>query len=86
MGNHCRAVVDPREGQSIGQPIWGAAMKAYLVTTATLFGLIAVLHGWRVFEERSSLARDPWFLIITVIAAVLAGWGISLLRRGSSQA
>lgn len=61
-------------------------MKAYLVTTATLFGLIAVLHGWRVFAERSSLARDPWFLIITVIAAVLAGWGISLLRRGSSQA
>ncbi|HEV8214768.1 MAG TPA: hypothetical protein VGP95_03005 [Gemmatimonadaceae bacterium] len=61
-------------------------MKAYLVTTATLFGLIAVLHGWRVFEERSSLARDPWFLIITVIAAVLAGWGISLLRRGSAQA
>jgi uncharacterized membrane protein len=61
-------------------------MKAYLVTTATLFGLIAVLHGWRVFEERSSLARDPWFLIITVIAAVLAAWGISLLRRGSAQA
>jgi hypothetical protein len=61
-------------------------MRAYLVTTATLFGLIAVLHAWRVFEERSSLARDPWFLIITVIAAALAGWGVSLLRRGSAQA
>ena len=57
-------------------------MKAYLVTTATLFSLIAVLHAWRAVEERSSLARDPWFLIITLVAAVLAGWGISLLRRG----
>jgi cytochrome bd-type quinol oxidase subunit 1 len=56
-------------------------MKAYLVTTATLFALIAVLHLWRVFEERSSLGRDPWFLIITVIAAALSGWAISLLRR-----
>ena len=56
-------------------------MKAYLVTTATLFALIAVLHLWRVFEERSSLARDPWFLIITVVAAALSGWAISLLRR-----
>ena len=56
-------------------------MKAYLVTTATLFALIAVLHLWRVVEERSSLARDPWFLIITVIAAALSGWAISLLRR-----
>ena len=56
-------------------------MKAYLVTTATLFALIAVVHLWRVIEERSSLGRDPWFLIITLIAAALAGWGISLLRR-----
>ena len=61
-------------------------MKAYLVTTATLFALIAVVHAWRMIEERSSLARDPWFLIITVIAAALAGWGISLLRRGPSVA
>jgi len=61
-------------------------MKAYLVTTATLFALIAVLHVWRVFAERDSLARDPWFLIITVIAASLAGWAISLLRRGPAQA
>lgn len=56
-------------------------MKAYLVTTATLFALIAVLHLWRVFEERSSLGRDPWFLIITVVAAALSGWAFSLLRR-----
>lgn len=61
-------------------------MKAYLVITATLFALIAVLHVWRVFEERDSLARDPWFLIITIIAAALSGWAISLLRRGPAQA
>ena len=61
-------------------------MKAYLVTTATVFALVAVLHVWRVFEERDSLARDPWFLIITVIAAALSGWAITLLRRRPAQA
>ena len=61
-------------------------MKAYLVTTATLFGLIAVLHGWRVFEERSSLARDPWFLVITLLAALLCVWAVSLLRRRTATA
>jgi hypothetical protein len=61
-------------------------MKAYLVTTATLFALIAVIHAWRVIQERTSLARDPWFLIITLIAAGLAGWGIALLRRNASVA
>jgi hypothetical protein len=61
-------------------------MKAYLATTATLFSLIAVLHAWRMVQERASLAADPWFLIITLIAAVLAGWGITLLRRSSSTA
>lgn len=60
-------------------------MKAYLVTTATLFALVAVLHVWRVFEERASLGHDPWFLIITGIAAMLSGWAISLLRRGPAQ-
>ena len=61
-------------------------MKAYLVTTATLFALVAVLHVWRVIAERDSLGRDPWFLIITLIAAALSGWAISLLRRGPAQA
>jgi uncharacterized membrane protein len=61
-------------------------MKAYLVTTSTLFTLLALVHLWRVVQERDSLARDPWFLIITLIAAALAGWGISLLRRGPASA
>jgi len=45
-----------------------------------------VLHGWRAFEERSSLARDPWFLIITLVAALLCGWAVSLLRRRPATA
>lgn len=54
-------------------------MKAYLTVTAALFGLLAIVHLWRAIQESSHLASDPWFLIITVIAGLLAGWGFRLL-------
>ena len=55
-------------------------MKAYLVTTGTVFGLLALLHLWRVLQESASLARDPWFLAITLVAAALCVWAFRLLR------
>lgn len=54
-------------------------MKAYLTVTAVLFGLLAILHLWRAVAESSHLASDPWFLIITVIAALLCFWSVRLL-------
>lgn len=54
-------------------------MKAYLTVTSVLFGLLAVLHAWRAIAESSQLRSDPWFLIITVIAALLCFWGVRLL-------
>ena len=54
-------------------------MKAYLTVTAVLFGLLAILHLWRAIAESSHLASDPWFLIITVIAALLCFWSVRLL-------
>jgi len=54
-------------------------MKAYLTVTAVLFGLLAILHLWRAIAESSHLASDPWFLIITVIAALFSVWGFRLL-------
>ena len=54
-------------------------MKAYVMTTGTLFGLLTIVHVWRVIEE-SHLARDPWFVLMTVAAAALCLWSWRLLR------
>lgn len=58
-------------------------MKTYLITTGTVFGLLAIAHLWRVIQESSELARDPWFLIITIVAAGFSFWAFSLLRTSN---
>lgn len=55
-------------------------MKAFLWTTGIVFGLITVAHVWRVVAESRALARDPWFLLISVVAAGLSIWAFRLLR------
>ena len=54
-------------------------MKAYLVVTGAVFGLLTIVHVWRVIDESPSLARDPSFLLITAISAALCGWAVRLL-------
>jgi uncharacterized membrane protein len=55
-------------------------MKAYVRTTGVLFGLLAVAHVWRVFDEDPRLATDPWYILITLAAAALSLWAWRLLR------
>jgi len=55
-------------------------MKAYLLTTGTVFALITAAHVWRVVAESSSLARDPGFIALTIVTACLAVWAWRLLR------
>lgn len=55
-------------------------MRAYVVTTGILFGLIAMAHVWRVFEEGAGLATDPWFILLTLAAAALCLWAWRLIR------
>ncbi len=59
-------------------------MKAYLMTTAILFGLLALAHLLRTIAEWSRLAVEPWFILqgpgIGVIAAALCYWAWRLLR------
>jgi hypothetical protein len=55
-------------------------MRTYLLTTGVLFALLAVLHLWRVVAESASLGKDPWFLIITALAAAMSVWAFRLLR------
>jgi len=63
--------------QSLGED---PDMKAFLLTTGIAFGLIVVAHIWRVITESSSLARDPWFILLTLVAAAMSAWAFYLAR------
>jgi hypothetical protein len=56
-------------------------MRAYIFTTGAVFGLLALVHLWRAIEEGPHLGTDPWFVVITVLAAGLSVWAFSLVRR-----
>ena len=55
-------------------------MKAYIMTTGAVFGLIVVAHIWRVAEEGLALAKDPLYIVLTLAAAGLCFWAWRLLR------
>jgi drug/metabolite transporter (DMT)-like permease len=59
-------------------------MKGYLVTTGTLFALVAIAHLLRTIAEFSRLSTDPWFILegpgLGVAAAGLGFWAWSLRR------
>jgi hypothetical protein len=54
-------------------------MKAYILTTGTVFGLIAVAHVLRMVLESPRLATEPWYLALTVVAAAFCLWAVRLL-------
>jgi hypothetical protein len=56
-------------------------MKAYLITTGIIFGLITIAHVWRVFDEGSRLATDPLFVLLTFASAGFSVWAWRLWRR-----
>jgi hypothetical protein len=53
-------------------------MRAYLITTAWLFGLLVAIHVWRVLEE-PHLAADPWYVLVTAASAAFCVWACRLL-------
>lgn len=55
-------------------------MKAYLMTSGAIFGLLVVAHLLRIVAEGPHLARDPWFVLVTIAAGVLCVWALRLLR------
>jgi len=61
-------------------------MKAYLIVTGSIFGLIGVAHLVRLFVEGHALS-DPWFLgsnlALFVVGAGLAIWATRLAVRPS---
>jgi hypothetical protein len=55
-------------------------MKTYIITTGVLFGLITVVHIWRIIEEWPHLATEPWYVLLTVASAALCIWAWRVLR------
>ena len=56
-------------------------MRLYVTTTGVLFGVLTLAHVWRVYKEGTHLLRDPWWILITAIAAALCLWAWRLLRQ-----
>ena len=61
------------------------AMKAYLATTGTIFGLLAILHASRIVAEWSHLMGQPWYFAgiaaIGIVAAALSIWAWRLFLK-----
>ena len=57
-------------------------MKAYLITTGAIFGLVGIAHLLRLFIEGHPLS-DPWFLgsnlALFVVGVGIAVWAARLL-------
>jgi hypothetical protein len=59
-------------------------MKLYVITSGSIFALIAIAHIARLAME-SHVLREPIFLVLTVLAAALSIWAFIVLRRVSSS-
>lgn len=55
-------------------------MKAYVITTGVVFGLIVLAHVWRVLVEGPALARDPVYILLSVAAGALSLWAWRVLK------
>jgi hypothetical protein len=53
-------------------------VRAYVILTGAIFGLLALVHVWRMVVE-PHLRSDPWYILITAVAAILslAAWLVS---------
>jgi hypothetical protein len=53
-------------------------MRPYVIATGVIFALLTVVHVWRIVEE-PNLAREPWFILVTLVAAAFAvgAWRLS---------
>jgi hypothetical protein len=62
-------------------------MKAYIITTGIVFGLIVLAHIARVTAEGLGLLKDPFFILSSLAAVALSLWAWRVLRsiRGQSH-
>jgi hypothetical protein len=58
----------------------GDPMRAYVMTTGAVFGLITLAHVLRIIAEGPHLLTDPWYVLLTIAAATLCLWAVRLFR------
>jgi hypothetical protein len=56
-------------------------MKAYVITTGAIFGLVTGAHILRMIMENRNLLTDPVYIALTVLSAALCIWAVQILRR-----
>jgi len=56
-------------------------MRAYVITTGAVFGLLTIAHVLRMVMEKPDLASEPFYLAITAASAALSVWAWYVLRR-----
>ena len=60
-------------------------MKAYLIITGTVFGLVALMHLLHAISERSRLGTNPgeflFMAALGIVAAALSVWAWCLLLK-----
>lgn len=54
-------------------------MKAYVLTTGVIFGLLTLTHLWRMVEEGTRLMTSVVFVSITALSAVFCVWAAALI-------
>lgn len=57
-------------------------MKSHVIATGVVFGLLTLVHLWRIVEE-PHLATDPWFILVTVVAGALCLGAWRVVRRST---
>ena len=52
-------------------------MKAYVITTGTMFGLVTAAHGWEVIDRGRLFGSD---VVVVILAASMTVWAWRLAR------
>jgi len=86
-GSDCPAAPGPIDRAALGNQHLSPGktpVKAYLITTGSVFGLIAAMHLLKAIDEWPRLKTDPGYYLgmaaLGVVAAALSAWAWRLLR------
>jgi len=55
-------------------------VKAYVITSGTVFALVIAARIWRALAEGVSLAKSPVFILISAAALALVLWAWRVVR------